>query len=53
MPEAVMDFDGKVVVMQSSMKPSYYNHTKGERILTKRCVFLTQNTGIVFVPDGK
>ena len=31
MPEAVMDFDGKVVVMQSSMKPSYYNNITAEK----------------------
>ena len=48
-----MNFNGKVGVMQSSMKPTYYNNTKGERVLTKRCVLLTQNTGIVFVPDGR
>ena len=46
-----MRFDCKVGVMQSSMKPNYYNNIKGERILIKRCVLLAQNTGIVFVPN--
>ena len=31
--------------------PNYYNNIKGERVLTKRCVLLAQNTGIVFVPN--
>ena len=53
MPGAVMRFDGKIGIMQSSMKPSYYNNTKGERVLIKKCTFLAQNTGIVFIPDGK
>ena len=51
MPGAVMVFDGKVGVMQSSMKPTYYNNTKGERILIKKCTLLAQNTGIVFIPN--
>ena len=56
MPGAVMDFDGTVGILQSSTgrynnMPQYYNNTKGEKVLIKRCVLLTQNTGIVFIPN--
>ena len=51
-----MNFDGTVGILQSSMwrynnMPQYYNNTKGERVLIKRCVLLAQNTGIVFIPN--
>ena len=51
-----MCFDGTVGVLQCSQgryngMPQYYNNIKGERVLTKRCVLLAQNTGIVFVPN--
>ena len=51
-----MSFEGIVGVLQESQgryngMPNYYNNTKGERVLTKRCVLLAQNTGIVFVPN--
>ena len=56
MPGAVMMFDGTVGILQSSTgrynnMPQYYNNTKGEKVLIKRCVLLTQNTGIVFIPN--
>ena len=51
-----MSFDGIVGVLQGSTglyngMPQYYNNIKGGRVLIKRCVLLTQNTGIVFIPD--
>ena len=51
-----MNFDGTVGILQGSQGrcngvPNYYNNIKGERVLTKRCVLLAQNTGIVFVPN--
>ena len=55
MQGAVMDFGGTVGVFQGSDgfhngKPDYYKSAKGARVLTKRCVLLAQNTGIVFIP---
>ena len=56
MPGAVMKFDGTVGILQCSQgryngMPNYYNNTKGERVLIKRCVLLAQNYGIVFIPN--
>ena len=53
-----MSFKGIVGVLQGSQgrhngMPNYYNNTKGERVLIKRCVLLAQNAGIVFIPDGR
>ena len=58
MSGVVMSFEGIVGVLQGSKgrhngMPNYYNNTKGEKVLIKRCVLLTQNTGIVFIPDGR
>ena len=55
MPGAVMVFDGAVGVFQGSSgrnngTPNYYNSTKGERFLTRSCVLLAQNAGMVFIP---
>lgn len=55
MPGAVMDFGGAVGILQGSEgfhngKPDYYKSTKGERVLTRRCALLAQNTGMVFIP---
>ena len=56
MSGAVMSFDGIVGVLQGSQgryhgMPNYYNNTKGGRVLVKRCVIFTQNSGIVFIPN--
>ena len=56
MPGAIMNFDGTVGILQCSQgryngMPQYYNNTKGGRVLIKRCVLLTQNAGIVFIPN--
>ena len=58
MSGVVMSFKGIVGVLQGSQgrhngMPNYYNNTKGERVLIKRCVLLAQNAGIVFIPDGR
>ena len=50
-----MRFDGTVGILQSSTgrynnMPQYYNNTKGERVLIKKCVLFAQNAGIVFIP---
>ncbi len=55
MPGAVMNFNGATGVFQGSGgfhngKPDYYKSTEGARVLTKRCVLLAQNAGIVFIP---
>ena len=56
MPGVVINFDGIVGVLQGSQgryhgMPNYYNNTKGEKVLIKRCVLLAQNSGIVFIPN--
>ena len=56
MPGVIMNFDGTVGILQSSMgrynnMPQYYNNIKGGRVLVKRCVIFTQNSGIVFIPN--
>jgi hypothetical protein len=55
MPGAVMDFCGTAGILQGSEgfhngKPDYYKSTKGAKGLTKRCVLLARNAGIVFIP---
>ena len=55
MPGVVINFDGIVGVLQGSTgrhngMPNYYNNTKGERVLIKKCVLFAQNAGIVFIP---
>ena len=55
MPGAIMNFDGTVGILQCSQgryngMPNYYNNTKGERVLIKKCVLFAQNAGIVFIP---
>ena len=53
MPGAVMRFDGKVGVMQSSIVGSFYKSTNGNKSTPRKYKLLARNTGIVFVPDGK
>ena len=53
MPGAVMRFDGKVGVMQSSVVGSFYKSTSGNKSTPRKCKLLAQNTGIVFIPYGK
>lgn len=49
MPGAVMDFNGSIGVMQSSIVGSFYKSTKGHKATPRRCVLLAQNTGMVFI----
>ena len=51
MPGAVMRFDGKVGVMQSSIVGSFYKSTSGNKSTPRKCKLLAQNTGIVFIPN--
>ena len=56
MPGVVINFDGIVGVLQGSTgrhngMPNYYNSTNGIKALTRKCVLLARNTGIVFIPD--
>ena len=50
MPGAVMDFNGSIGVMQSSIVGSFYKPTKGHKATPKKCVLLAQNAGMVFIP---
>ena len=50
MPGAVMDFNGTIGVMQSSIVGSFYKSTKGHKATPKKCVLLAQNAGMVFSP---
>ena len=50
MPGAVMNFDGKVGVMQSSIVGSFYKSTGGNKSTPRKCKLLARNTGIVFIP---
>ena len=51
MPGAVMRFDGKVGVMQSSIVGSFYKSTGGNKSTPRKCKLLARNTGIVFIPN--
>lgn len=50
MPGAVMNFNGTVGVMQSSIVGSFYKSTKGHRATPRKSVLLTKNAGLVFIP---
>lgn len=50
MPGAVMDFNGTIGVMQSSIVGRFYKSTKGYKATPRRCVLLAQNAGMVFLP---
>lgn len=50
MPGAVMDFNGIVGVMQSSVVGSFYKSTKGHRATPRKSILLAKNTGLVFIP---
>ena len=50
MPGAVMDFNGTVGVMQSSIVGQFFKSTKGHKATPKKSVLLAQNAGIVFIP---
>lgn len=50
MPGAVMDFNGTVGVMQSSIVGSFYKSTKGHRATPRKSILLAQNAGMVFIP---
>ena len=51
MPGAVMRFDGKLGVMQSSIVGSFYKSTGGNKSTPRKCKLLARNTGIVFIPN--
>ena len=50
MPGAVMNFNGIVGVMQSSIVGSFYKSTEGQKATPRKCVLLTRNAGMVFIP---
>ena len=50
MPGAVMDFNGTVGVMQSSVVGSFYKSTKGHGATPRKSILLAKNTGLVFIP---
>ena len=50
MPGAVMDFNGTVGVMQSSIVGQFFKSTKGHKATPKKSVLLAQNAGMVFIP---
>lgn len=49
-PGAVIDFDGTVGVMQSSIVGQFFKSTKGHKATPRRSVLFAQNAGMVFIP---
>ena len=51
MSGAVLGFDRKVGVMQSSIVGSFYKSTNGNKSTPRKYKLLAQNASIVFVPN--
>ena len=49
LPGAVMDFDGRVGIMQSSIVGQFFKSTKGYKATPRKSVLLAKNTGLVFI----